>query len=141
MRSEAPPPQVTLAHLAADGADAVRIAETAANTWRQVESALAPIIGRRGVSALYKRSLYLARVHHPCLTALYASTGQLEEVIGLQAALSQQTAADAQAAHDALLRTFHDLLSNLIGPSLTQRLLGPIWDNPSNGTAVQDTSP
>ena len=57
----------------------------------------------------------------------------------MRAALSQQTAANAAAAHDAMLQTFQDLLDNLIGRSLTQRLLQAVWDQPSSGDAVQDT--
>ena len=49
--------------------------------------------------------------------------------------------AEAEAAHCALLGNFRDLLTTLIGASLTDRLMRPLLDNTSSGSAVQDTSP
>jgi hypothetical protein len=39
----------------------------------------------------------------------------------------------------ALLQNFHELLVSLIGASLTERLLRPVWDIPPSGDAVQET--
>jgi hypothetical protein len=36
------------------------------------------------------------------------------------------------------LLNFQNLLDTLIGASLTERLLRPVWDTPSSGQAVQD---
>ena len=46
----------------------------------------------------------------------------------------------AVAANAALLQNFQDLLTSLIGLSLTERLLSPVWDKPSSGQAEQDTA-
>ena len=46
----------------------------------------------------------------------------------------------AAAASDALMRTFYDLLSQLIGPSLTERLLHSVLAKLSSGPAAQETS-
>jgi hypothetical protein len=43
---------------------------------------------------------------------------------------SQHTAAAAEAVY-ALLLTFTELLATLIGESLTERLLAPVWARPS----------
>jgi hypothetical protein len=120
------------------GADARHAADTALATWRAVEAALAPIVGRRGVAALYKRSLYLTRSSHSCLLAVYESADAAADFIALHAALAQQTGAAASGASAALLETFHSLLANLIGASLTDQLLRSVWDDTSGGNAAQD---
>jgi hypothetical protein len=141
MHSEARHTQASLVHLAEQGTDAAHIADSAALIWREVDTALSPIIGQRGVAALYKRSLYLTRTAHPCLALVHEGELLPCEFNTLRATLAAQTSASAAAANGALLQTFHDLLSNLIGQSLTERLLRSVWDNPSSGDAVQDTSP
>ncbi|MGI9024323.1 MAG: hypothetical protein ACR2GP_01875 [Burkholderiaceae bacterium] len=140
-----------LAQVAATGVDASQIADIAFSTWRGIDAALSPIIGQRGVAALFKRSLYLARAPHPCLASVYDGELGPGEFASLRIALSQQTSADASAANAALLQTFHDLLANLIGATLTEQLLRPVLDAPalndfatdnsSSGDAVQDISP
>ena len=130
-----------LGPLAASGADAGKIADAAVAAWTAVDGALSPIIGRRGVAALYKRSIHLALEDHPWLAAAYEGALQPGDFASLRAALSRQTAQNAAAGHDAVLKTFQDLLDSLIGRSLTQRLLQAVRDQPSSGAAVQDKSP
>lgn len=48
---------------------------------------------------------------------------------------------DAARAGDALLCTFQELLANLIGAPLAERLLGNVWSGPSHGEAVRGTAP
>lgn len=129
------------ARLVAAGADSRQIGERAASTWLGVDSALSPIIGERGVAALFKRSLYLRRIEYPWLAAAHEGELPPEPYACLREALAQQTTSSAAAANGALLQTFYALLSDLIGASLTERLLRAVWDNPSSGDAVQDTSP
>jgi hypothetical protein len=138
MQSETPGISVTLARLAGKDMGAARIATGAASVWRAIDGALAPIIGRAGVAALYKRSLYLTRNDHPCLAVVYDAISAGDEYTALQTALSQQTDAAAVAAVRALLQAFHELLTHLIGESLTERLLRSAWDTHSSGQAVQD---
>jgi type II secretory pathway component PulK len=109
--------------------------------WRDIEAALSPVIGPRGIAALYQRSLHLAGADHPWLSAAYEGALQPGDFSALRATLSRQSVADAAAAHAAMLQIFRDLLDNLIGRSLTQRLLQAVWDQPSSGHAVQDISP
>jgi len=63
--------QAMLARRVGESADAVAIAAAALSLWQEVDVALAPIIGQPGVAALYKRSLYLTLVDHPCLVTAY----------------------------------------------------------------------
>lgn len=132
--------RATLAQIALDGADAEHIANAARSIWRGVDAALSPIIGQRGVAALYKRSLYLTRGDYHCLAAVYDDASKRDEFVALQAALAKQTSSDAAAANDALVQTFCKLLTTLIGASLTERLLQPVWDNHTSGDAARDTS-
>jgi hypothetical protein len=128
--------------VATHAADAARIADAAVAAWTAIDGALSPIIGARGIAALYKRSLYLALADHPWLAGAYEGDRQPGDFASLRAVLSQQTARNAAAAHDALLQTFEDLLDSLIGKSLTQRLLQTARDQlPSGAAAVQDPSP
>jgi hypothetical protein len=134
---------VTFAQLIAQGADAAQIAEKSVCAWRAVESALSPIIGQRAVAALYKRSVALVHADYPWLMS--HETGSLrsrqsDEFDLLRTILSQQTSSDAMAAHWALLRTFRNLLANLIGESLTERLLGSVCEFPSSAGVAQEPS-
>lgn len=132
--------RATLARLASDGADAEHIADAARSIWSDVDAALSPIIGQRGVAALYKRSLELTRADYPCLVAAYAAGSEHDAFVALQAALAEQDSSDAAAASDALLQTFCNLLTTLIGASLTERLLQPVWDKHTSGDAARGTS-
>ena len=140
MHSEAQRIQATIADLAAITANAEHIAELAASTWREMHAVLAPVIGPGGVAALYQRSLYVTRAAYPYLAAVREDALRPGEFAALQMVLSQQTSAHVAAANGALLDTFCDLLANLIGVSLTERLLRSVHNLPSSGAAVQNTS-
>lgn len=114
---EFPAPPPAGASPAAHGADAAIAA------WRDVDDALAPIIGRRGVAAIYQHSLDLTRANHPWLSAACAAAAELGGFAPLHQALVQQTPANAAAAQHALLRTFRAQLAGLIGGSLAGQLL------------------
>jgi len=116
------------------------IADRAVARWGEVAAVLTPIIGPRGFAAFYVRSLCVTRAAHPSLAAL--PQGELEpaEISTLQATLSRHSRADAAPASGALLRTVHDLLTNLIGGELTEHLLRSGSEQPPSGLTMQDTS-
>lgn len=130
-----------LRSIPADDSNPQGVADGAVAVWTAIDGALSPVIGARGNGALYKRSLHLARAQHPWLAAAYEGAVQPGDYSALRAALAQQTAADATRAQEALLRIFNDLLADLIGRSLTSRLLQAAWSPNSYGNAVQDESP
>jgi hypothetical protein len=115
----------------ADGAgrisNAALVAESMAFTWERVDVALRPVIGQRGVDALYRRSLHLTVASHSWLMGACTGMDKATDLTSLKAALAEQTCADAVAAGGSLLHTFQQLLASLIGPSLTERLLRPVW--------------
>jgi hypothetical protein len=139
MQSEALRIQATMADLAID-ANAERVADAAALTWREIHAVLSPVIGAGGVGALYQRSLHLSRGPYPWLAAVREDPQHPGEFPVLQLVLSQQTTRDVAAANDALLHTFFDLLTSLIGVSLTERLLRSVRSLPAGAPATQDSS-
>jgi hypothetical protein len=138
MQSEALRIQSTIADLAAISANAERVADVAASTWREIHAALSPVIGPGGVAALYQRALNLTRTACPCLADVREDPMRPGEFAALQLILSQQGSKQIAAANGALLQTFCDLLTNLIGVSLTERLLRSVRNLAAGGPAVQE---
>jgi len=109
--------------------------------WRESEIALSPIIGHRGVAALFHRSLNLVSAMHPWLAAGHGGALDAVDPSALKAALQQQPAAAAAAGGAALFQSFHDLLASLIGAPLTNRLLHSVWAPSKGDTPAQDLFP
>lgn len=130
-----------LERLASEDASSARIAEDAATTWRKVHATLAPILGTRGVSALFGRTLHLTRAAHPFLADLHEGAPQPGEYGGLRAALSKQSSEAALAAHGVLLHTFFDLLTSLIGGVLVERFFARFEDRAAGGEPLDGASP
>ena len=120
-------------------ASAVQIADGLATTWGEIEGALLPILGPRGVAALYKRSLYLIAPAYPWLNAVDTPANADSDLEPLKALLVEQSGPDAVAAGCALLQNFYDLLTSLVGASLTERLLRHVWVNTKGGLPAQDS--
>ena len=133
--------EASLTHQAGAVATAAQIADATIATWQQIDTALAPIIGQRGVVALYKRSLHLNRQSHPWLAGTPEGVQTTLDLAPLKSVLAQQSSANAAVAGSALLQTFHELLTSLIGASLTERLLRSVWATFLSGPPAQDTSP
>lgn len=130
-----------LTKTASNGASSRRVAEAVVSALNDIDRALAPIVGKSGVAALFKRTVHLAGRTHSWLavTKEGVPTAMDVDVTALTAAFEEQTAADAAAAGTLLLQTFHELLATLIGPSLTERLLRPVWATFLSGPSAKDT--
>ena len=135
----APRYDAALAQLVDQGASAAQIAEALLGHWRRIEAALAPIVGQRGVAALFARTLHLAGRDHAWLIATPASTAGPIDTDALHTALCGQSAATAAVAGDAFINHFTALLTSLIGPSLADHLIGPLRQAAPSGEAAQDT--
>lgn len=122
-------------------ADAAQLADAIVSIWQEIDDALGPIIGQRGVAALHRRSLHLTSPAYPWLAGTHESIQTAIDLAALKIVFAQQSGADAAAGAGALLQTFYELLATLVGPSLTVRLLGSVWTNFSSGTPAQDTTP
>ncbi|MDI3354306.1 hypothetical protein MO767_07940 [Pseudomonas sp. UYIF39] len=107
-----------------------------------MDAALTPIIGQQGVVALYRRSLHLCASRHPRLAGTYDSVQAASlDLTALKSVLVEQSEADALFFGDVLLTTFYELLTTLIGPSLTARLLRGVWEPSLSDTPSQENSP
>jgi hypothetical protein len=136
-------PKGTLIHAALStraGDDAIseRVAAAVVTTWQDIERALDPIIGHRGVAALYRRSLYLTADKYPWLMGAHDGADTPMNLDALHGLLERQDAVEAAAAGSALFRTFGELLASLIGSSLADRLLSDAWENLIGGSPGQE---
>lgn len=125
----------------AEDADSRQIAAAIRALWTDIETALQPIVGRRGVAALFMRTLHLAAARHPWLAPLKAGNDDAVDLGRLTAILAAQTPAQASEAGNALFRIFSELLVTLIGAPLSERLLLAAWSNSSSAAPAQDPTP
>src|SRR5687767_10754687 len=98
--------QASLSKRAAAGWDTGSIASLIVSIWRDIDGALAPIIGHRGVAALFHRTLHLVRHEYPWLAASHQGTADPMDFMALHSTLSQRTSANVVAANGALLQKF-----------------------------------
>jgi hypothetical protein len=122
-------------------ADSAQIADAVFVTWSGIDAVLVPIIGKRGLAALYKRSVHVTAQAHPWLSVADDVAPAAADFSELTPLLCQQSAAAALAGATALFSTFHDLLSSVVGPSLTERLMRPVWVATSSDSAAKDPKP
>ncbi|KPW21058.1 hypothetical protein ACKUFS_14570 [Pseudomonas cannabina] len=119
-------------------ADTARIAETIVSVLQDIDAALTPIIGHQGVVALYRRSFHLCVAAHPRLASTYVNVHAAMDPVALTSALVEQNEADALFFGETLLTTLYELLTTLIGPSLTARLLRSVWEPSLSDTPLQE---
>ena len=129
-----------LSHLFQHDSDPVAIVGGLARVLRDIEKVLTPILGTRGVAALYQRSLHVTRASHAWLADPAEAAQPTLDLQALETTFARQRG-DHAAAANALLQSFHELLTSLIGRPLTERLLAPVWERAPDGTDSQDTSP
>jgi hypothetical protein len=127
-----------LAQQVAKAADAPEIAEAVVTTWQQIVSALVPIFGQQGVAALYKRSLKLASKHYPWLADSQGVVEMTIDFATMRSMLARQARTDAAAAGEIVVHTFYGLVVSLVGPSLTERLLRWVWEDPVTRASAQE---
>lgn len=130
-----------LGGLAAAYGSPERVAAAVAATFRGIDQVLSPIVGPRGVAALYKRSLHLARPAFPWLPEISAGTLVAVDIGPLTKALNAQNAAEAASAGARVLSEFRGLLTTLIGHSLAERLLRSVWAAFSSSPPARDNTP
>lgn len=125
-----------------DGATSEQVADIIGSAWREITGALAPVIGQRGVAALYQRSLHLASAPHPWLTAA-GHVGSLSDMDldSLRTEFARRPPVESARAGAALLLSFHRLVGSLIGPALSGQLLDHVWTHVLSGSPAQDPPP
>ncbi len=126
-----------LASRASVDADSGQIADACVAIWVEIDRDLSPILGVRGVAMLYIRSLHLSRTAFPWLAE--QEDPRTPMVLGaLRIRLERRESDEALKAGAAMLDNFYVVLLSLVGPRLTENLLGSLWNPPSSGTAAQD---
>jgi hypothetical protein len=122
----------------AGATDAAALAAAAISIWQEMAGRLVPVIGGLGVDVLFRHALHLTGKTFPCL-ALATNEGSSAKLQAeLQACLAASEADVAIAASTALLATFMELLNALIGESLSERLLAPVWVPPRLAAAQEN---
>ncbi len=104
-------------------ADTSEVADAAVALWLQIDQALHPILGHRGAAALFNRSVKNTAARFPWLGQDPQGALAVVDPTVLKAALLLQTPAEATAGVDSLVQSLQDLLTSLIGSSLTDQLL------------------
>lgn len=117
------------------------VAAAVARAWACIDHDLAPILGAAGVAAMARRSLHLCARAHPVLAAAREPAWHHLDAAPLRAALTGLGPADAATVAADLLQAFRELLSRMVGPSLTDRLLRSTWDDISRGSTAEDPLP
>lgn len=131
----------SLAHRVGPNADTASVAQAIVSTLQGMYAALTPIIGQQGVAALYRRSLRLCASQYPRVAHISDRVQAALELQALNVELVTESAADALFFGEVLLTTFYELLTTLIGPSLTARLLRDVWKPSLSDTSAQENSP
>jgi len=94
---------------------------------------LSKSIGQEGFRTLLARALNLAKITHPCMSALTIEPDA--SLLGLRAAAdssiqeirSSEKQQDIVEGAIAIIANFFELLSTLIGDELTLRILSTVW--------------
>ena len=116
----------TLRQRAGDSADTIAIAKATAETWLLICAQLTPVIGGNGVDAILNRSLYLTSAAFPWLAGSDEQVNHESLPLRISMRVAGRDPVTAAQASSSLLITFIELLSTLIGNSLTRRLLAPV---------------
>jgi len=105
--------------------------------WRDIVRQLTPIIGPRGIAALYGRSLYLTSIDIPWIGRPPEGLSETIDLDALHSAFAAQPAVAGAQGGTALLHTFQMLLESMVGGALTERLLQDVLLPSSSGDAAQ----
>lgn len=126
-----------LAHRGNGSTEVSQVADAMTSMFEDTYTALTPIIGRKGVAALHRRSLHLCISKHPLLGDGYKMLVVGMDLQAFKALLAQHSKADALLFSEENLKTFYELLAALVGPPLAQRLLLDVWEHAGSGRPIR----
>jgi hypothetical protein len=106
--------------------------------WERLAFVLVSIIGEGGFQSLYSRSLHLAHAKFPWLPSTFPPQPADSRFSGLKASLEGQDSTVASEASVALLLTFIDILTLLIGEHLTTSILRSAWGDDAVAMAAKE---
>jgi hypothetical protein len=116
-----------LARMATQGYAPALIADEVVQLWMRVDTVLRPVVGAKGVAALYGRSRQLAAEQHPWLNVDEVANWKIMDLRVLRAQVAAQDAGAAVRASLEHMGHFDQLLGTLIGEVLKDQLLAPAW--------------
>lgn len=128
----------TVAVIAGSTPDARAASGATLTVWRQIAARLAPVIGHRGVEALFWRALHLTARSYPWLVGQGDEGATAEQL--LESRLEARDARTALEAGEVVLVTFTEALAALIGGPLSNRLLASVW-RPAAEEVEQEKQP
>lgn len=103
------------------------IADVSIHLWEKLAYQLISIIGEGGFQSLFKRSLHLTCVNFPWLETDPPLLHNGSRFADFKNCLEGQNPAEAGEASTALLITFIDILTLLIGELMTSSILRLAW--------------
>ena len=115
------------------------IADANDHIWNLVASQLTPVIGQGGTLSLFNRALHLSSHDYSWLLSKDDAHGAAT-FDSLRARLEPRETEDAIEASYTLLVAFTKLLASLIGESLTDQLLDPVWEATLSASQEEDPS-
>ena len=124
----------------AAGASSADIANAVVGAFEEVDRALSPIVGRRGLAALLNRALHVAGARHSWLQSTFDDGRAPLDFEPLRSILACQSDSETAAGGGELLYGFRELLVALIGLQLTEQLLGSTWSQLISGPSAQGAS-
>jgi hypothetical protein len=139
-RSADSPIEVEFARRFLDQMDTELITNALVSMWQEIDAVLCPIIGQRGVAALYHRTIHLTGRTYPWLVNSPENPQTFIDLTHLKALLMQQERLLVIASGGLLLKTFSELLVSLVGLSLAERLLRSVGAHLFSGASAQDSS-
>lgn len=127
-----------LAHRTKRDSDANHIAEIAISLCGEIQGALRPVVGDRGVAALFTRAVYLTSLTHDWFGLAHKSIGTDFELDSWKLVIAGRSRQEVFASASDFFKSFQELLDSLIGASLTERLLRPLWASIQIGSSEED---
>lgn len=121
--------------------DIGQVADVIVTMLLDTNASLVPIIGPKGVAALYRRSLHLSLSLNPRLAGTYQALADPLDLTQLKSIFIQQDQNDVIFFGEELFKALYELLVKLIGSSLSRRLLLDVWDTHLSTPPSQETSP
>ena len=110
------------------GHDAASTADTIVAVWTGIDSVMRLVIGKGGFNSLFLRSMAITELSYPWLAVSQDARSEVD-LQALHVLLLKQDTISLTAASDALMLNFLNMLVDMIGLSLTERLLRPVLDS------------
>ena len=115
------------------------VVDTALALWEKLALELVAIIGERGVSSLYARSVFFSQARFPWLIDTASAEQTNQPLAEFRTKFAGRTFEEISEANVLLLRTFSDILATLIGEELTSNILRSAWGIPASDKPAKES--